>query len=48
MANTINNIKEAPGVIAKMAAQMLADKTQFCQSIDKAEVSDFDGKNGWR
>jgi len=48
MANTINNIKEAPGVIAKMAAQMLADKTQFCQSIDKAEVSDFDGKNGYR
>lgn len=47
-SNTINQMKDAPGVIAKMAAQMLADKTQFCQSIDKADVSDFDGKNGYR
>lgn len=48
MANTINNLKEAPGVIAKMAAQMLSDKTQFCKSIDKADPSDFDGKNGYQ
>lgn len=48
MANIINNINEAPGVIAEMAAQMLADKVQFCKSIDKGEVSDFDGKNGYK
>jgi hypothetical protein len=48
MANTINNLKDAPGVIAKMAAQMLADKVQFCKTIDKADVSDFDGKNGYK
>ena len=47
MANTINNLKDAPGVIAKLAAGMLADKVQFCKSIDKAETSDFDGKNGY-
>lgn len=48
MANTINNMKDAPGVIAKMAAKMLSDKTQFCKSIDKADESDFDGKNGYQ
>lgn len=47
MANQLNTLKDAPGVIAKMAAKMLADKTVFCKSIDKAEVSDFDGKNGY-
>lgn len=48
MANTINNMKDAPGVIAKMAAQMLEDKVQFCKSIDIADKSDFDGKNGYQ
>lgn len=48
MANNINNMKDAPGVIAKLAAQMLSDKTQFCKSIDKADASDFDGKNGYQ
>jgi len=47
MVNAINNIQNAPGIIAKMAASMLADKTQFCKSIDKSEISDFDGKNGY-
>lgn len=48
MANVINNLADAPGVIAKMGAQMLADKMQFCKTIDKADQSDFDGKNGYR
>jgi len=48
MTNTINNMKDAPGVIAKMGAQMLADKVQFCKTIDKADKSDFDGKNAYR
>lgn len=48
MANVINNIKDAPGVIAKMAAQMLADKTQFCKSIDKEDSSVFNGINGYQ
>ena len=47
MANTINTLKNAPGVIAKLAAKMLADKTQFCKSIDKADESDFGGMNGY-
>lgn len=47
MANTINTLKSAPGIIAKLAAGMLADKCQFGKSIDKADKSDFDGKNGF-
>lgn len=47
MANTPNTLKNAPGIIASLAAKMLADKTQFCKTIDKAEKSDFDGKNGY-
>jgi hypothetical protein len=47
MANTPNTLKNAPGVVAKMAAAMFADKTVFCKSIDKAEKSDYDGKNGY-
>lgn len=47
MPNTINTLKNAPGVIAAMAAKMLADKVQFCKVIDKADESDFNGKNGY-
>lgn len=48
MANTINTLKNAPGVIAKLAAGMLEDKVQFSKSIDKADSSDYDGKNGYQ
>lgn len=48
MANVINNMKEAPGVIAKMAAQMLSDKTQFCKSIDKEDPNVYAGMNGYQ
>lgn len=47
MSNTFNTLKSAPGVIAKLAAGMLEDEMQFCKSIDKADESDFDGKNGY-
>lgn len=48
MANSINTLKNAPGVIAKMAAKMLEDKVQFTKSIDQGNSSDFDGKNGFQ
>ncbi len=48
MSNAINTMKNAPGVIAAMAAKMLADKLQFTKTIDKADESDFDGKNGYK
>jgi hypothetical protein len=48
MANTINNVKDAAGIIAKAAAATLMDNMQFCKSIDKADASDFDGKNGYK
>jgi hypothetical protein len=47
MTQTINTLKNAPGVIASLAAKMLADKVQFCKVIDKADESDYNGKNGY-
>lgn len=41
MTNTANNIKDVGSVIAKLAAKMLADKTQFIKSIDKEPESSF-------
>lgn len=48
MTNTINTNKNAPGIIAKAAAKMLSDKMMFSKSIDVADESDFDGKNGYQ
>ena len=48
MANTFNNIQDAPGIIAKAAAQTLKDNMVFCSTIDQADASDFDGKNGYK
>ena len=48
MVNTFNNLKDAPGVIAKAAAQTLKDNLVFAGSIDQADASDFDGKNGYK
>lgn len=48
MTNIINNMADAPGVIAKLAAKMLNDKTQFCKSIDKEDASIFGGMNGYQ
>lgn len=47
MANNFNNMKDAPGVIAKVAAQTLKDNLQFGRTISMADKSDFDGKNGY-
>lgn len=47
MANVINNISDVGKVIAKLAAGMLADKTQFLQNIDKEPASSFDQVNGY-
>lgn len=48
MTNSVNTLKNAPGVVAKLAAAMFADKVQFCKSIDKADASDFNGMNGYQ
>jgi len=48
MANNFNNIKDAPGIIARAAAQTLKDNLVFAGTIDKADASDFDGKNGYK
>tara|TARA_R110002020_G_C16300249_1_gene773076 strand:+ start:1793 stop:3025 length:1233 start_codon:yes stop_codon:yes gene_type:complete len=48
MANTINNIKDGPGLFAKGMAQTLKDNMKFCAFVDKADESDFDGKNGFK
>ena len=48
MANVFNNIQDAPGIIAKAAAQTLKDNLVFCNTIDQADASDYDGKNGYK
>lgn len=48
MVNTVNNIKDVGSVIAKLAATMLADETQFIKSIDKEPESSFNSQvNGY-
>jgi len=48
MANNFNTIKNAPGIIAKAAAQTLKDNLKFLNTIDQADESDWDGKNGYK
>jgi len=48
MANTINNIKDASGVFARGIAQTLKDNLVFCGMVDKADATDFDGKNDFK
>jgi hypothetical protein len=47
MPNDIQTMKDAPGVIAALAAKMLSDKVQFAKTIDQADQSDYNGKNGY-
>lgn len=47
MSNDILTMKNAPGVVAKLAAKMFANKLQFVKTIDQADESDFGGKNGF-
>lgn len=50
MALGVNNTTQMKnlGVIAKLMAGTLVDNLQFCRTIDKADKSDFDGKNGYK
>lgn len=48
MTQTINNIKDGPGVFAKGIAETLRDNMVFCSFVDKADESDFEGKNGFK
>lgn len=47
MANTFTNVNDAAAIIAKAAAETLKNNMKFCQTIDVADSSDFDGKNGY-
>ncbi len=42
------SVMKSVGVIAKLSAGTLVDNLQFCRTIDKADKSDFDGKNGYK
>ena len=48
MTNTITNIKEAGGIIAKVGAKLFEDNLAFCSSISKADETDFAGKNSFK
>lgn len=48
MANAINNVKDGAGLFAKGIAETLRDNMVFCNFVDKADESDFDGKNGFK
>ena len=48
MANTINTIKNGPGLFAKGVAQRLSDNLKLCGFVDKADKEDFGGKNGFK
>lgn len=41
MPNTFTTNKNAPGVVAKLMAKMLADKCQFVKAIDKEDGAQF-------
>jgi len=46
--NTISNVKDVGGIIAKAAAGIFEDNLQFCKTIEKADASDYDGKNDYK
>lgn len=48
MANEINTVKDGPGIFAKGIAETLRDNLVLCGFVDKADESDFDGKNGFK
>lgn len=47
MVNTVNTLKNAPGAISKMAAQMLEDKVQFSKTIDMEPSTTWRGRDGY-
>lgn len=48
MANVINNVKDGAGLFAKGVAQTLKDNLSLCAFVEKADESEFDGKNGFK
>lgn len=48
MANEISTVQARGNIIAAMAAGFLADHVQFVKTIDKADESDWEGKNGFK
>ena len=48
MANTINTVKDGPGIFAKGIAETLRDNLVLGGFVEKADESDFDGKNGFK
>ena len=48
MSNTINTVKDGPGIFAKGIAETLRDNLVLCNFVDKADKSDFEGKNGFK
>lgn len=47
MVNVINTLKDAPGAISKMSAQMLENKVQFSKTIDMESSSSWRGRDGF-
>lgn len=48
MANTINTVKDGPGIFAKGIAETLRDNLVLCNFVDKCDETEFDGKNGFK
>lgn len=48
MPNTVLTNLNAPGIVAKVAAKMLADKVQFVKGVDKEPYDTFNGVNGYQ
>jgi len=48
MTNVINTVKDGPGIFAKGIAETLRDNLVLGSFVDKADKSDFDGKNGFK
>ena len=48
MANTVNTIQNGAGIFAKGVAQHVRDNLKFCGFVEKADESEFDGKNGFK
>lgn len=46
MANTVNTIKNGPGLFAKGIAERLSDNLQLCKFVSKADKSEFDAVKG--
>jgi len=48
MANTINTVKDGPGLFARGIAQTLKDNLKLCSFVDKMDADEFDGKSGFK